>query len=207
MPPTPMSMPFLFASVAPPIVAFIVCLCLILWWVNTALPYYVLTSRLFFATAMDRAFPTKFAEVNKKGVPIYSTILVLVFSLVGLSITSIGGYMYTLLTGWWGFAAYNFFWLLGLSAVLLPFTYREIFERSPVKTQIAGIPVLSILGALTFGIGLWIVAYGFFRMSMEAIIVTVIFEIVGMLIFVAMQARNVKEGIDVRSVYGTLPPE
>ncbi len=42
------------------------------------------------------------------------------------------------------------FWSFGLSAMLLPYHKPEIYERSPVKWEVGGVPLMTILGAFTF---------------------------------------------------------
>jgi len=176
-------------------------------WPHVQIPYYVSVSRLFFASAMDRTFPMAFAKVNTKGTPTNSMLLVLALAFVGLFLIGASPAMYAVLQSWFPFGAYNFFWLFGLSAMLLPYVKPEIIERSPVRKTIAGIHVVTWLGVVAFVIGLWLIGYGFFRSGVQALSVTVIAELIGFVILAFMMQKTKQEGIDMRAIYGSLPPE
>jgi basic amino acid/polyamine antiporter, APA family len=94
-----------------------------------------------------------------------------------------------------------------LSAMLLPYHKPEIYDRSPVKWELFGIPVMTILGTFTF-----IAGWFFLYLSMEnftpVVMLTLIgVMVVGLFIYLVQQHKNKKEGIDSSKIYSDIPPE
>jgi hypothetical protein len=102
--------------------------------------------------------------------------------------------------------------LTAISAIVLPFRRRNIFEAASWKARIAGVPVLSILGvlgAILFGIlGFNAVtnpAIGPFTFYAQVAIVVVI--IIPIVLFAVSYRYNKSRGIDLGKVWAQIPPE
>jgi len=111
---------------------------------------FAFCSRPMFAWAFDRILPSKLASVNDRyhspGVAILVTLFI---SYIGWTLYIYGhGFTSVILNSLLiKFVAWG---IVSLAAVAVPFTRKEIFENSPVKYRMAGVPVISILGAVSF---------------------------------------------------------
>ncbi len=111
--------------------------------------YFWIPSRYFFAWSFDRVIPTSFAAVNKKyRTPHYSILTITVLSVIVFAaywftswptIETIGTFL-------WSFA----FVIPGIAAMIFPYVKKDMFAGAPgwMGKRIAGIPVLSMLGAI-----------------------------------------------------------
>jgi amino acid transporter len=107
------------------------------------------SSRNLLAYGIDGVFPSWFGKVSeKRHTPINA--------LVVMGIGSIGAlFWYTrptspfkTLTGIFGFLLS--FLMVSLAAVLFPYRQRSVFENSPVNWRVGKVPVVSVVGALSF---------------------------------------------------------
>jgi hypothetical protein len=99
------------------------------------------------------------------------------------------------------------FWPFGLSAMLLPYHRPEIYDRSPVKWEVAGVPLMSILGAFTFAAGWFFVFLSFRNFSPTIMLSLIVLMLVGLVVYLYQQNRNRAEGVDVSKIYSQVPPE
>ncbi len=200
------SIPFYFMSIAKNVwFGLIVAVSIALWFANSILPGFLANSRLAFALSMDKSFPKSLSKVNRKtGSPTNAVHLNAFFCMVGVFIMLLKvNIILSLLT----FTTFFIFWPYGLSAMLLPYHKPEIYNRSPVKWEIFGIPVMSILGAFTFIVG-WFFIYLAIKNFPPAVMLTLIgVMIVGLIIYLVQQNKNKKDGIDVSKIYSQIPPE
>lgn len=203
MPAVTPSVPFLAGSLTGNAwIGMIISLFTCFWYLNSMLPFFLVCSRVLFALAFDRAIPEKFSEVNARGSPTWATHMSAIWAIVGVFLAYAG------LTAAVGldYTVYNFFWLYGLVALLLPYWKPEIYKRSPIQWTIGGIPVISIVGAFSIAIGfisifLMIMAFS----TLNAIVISIIITI-GCIIYAWKQHQNVKKGIDVSKIYSEIPP-
>ncbi|HUK49597.1 MAG TPA: APC family permease [Terriglobales bacterium] len=170
--------------------------------------------RMVFAWSFDGVTPVKFAEVNQKGSPNYALALV---SVVGLIYVLLSIFAANVLT----FNAYATsglflaFAIAGIAAVLYPYKHKDLFELAPpmVKRRIAGVPVVAILGVITFLTGLF-VAYiaaspiftnvpvnPYYLVGMIGVFA------VGLIIYFVSAAYHKSKGIDMSMRFKQLPPE
>jgi amino acid transporter len=113
-----------------------------------AMVYFFVPTRNIFAWAFDRVIPTKFASVDKRGVPIYA---VIVYALIAFFSVYV-----TVYTGWFNYLYYaNFGWWIAVAivmfaAAIFPFRRKDIFSSSPkiVTIKVGSIPVLTIVGVV-----------------------------------------------------------
>jgi basic amino acid/polyamine antiporter, APA family len=119
------------------------------FWSYTWLPGQMLNaSRNMVAYALDGLWPRQFAHVSERThAPVVAIWTVAIGSIVFLYL-----YIYTTvfatLTGIFGFILG--FTLVSLAAVAFPYRLPEVFESSPVRWRAGGVPVMSIVGAVSF---------------------------------------------------------
>jgi basic amino acid/polyamine antiporter, APA family len=200
------SIPFYFMTIAGNVwFGLAVSLSIALWFANSILPGFLANSRLAFALSMDKAFPKSLSDVNQRtGSPTNAVHLNAFFCLLGvlIMVLSVKVILSILL-----FTSFFIFWAFGLSSMLLPYHKREIYDRSPVKWEIFGVPLMTILGAFTF-----IAGWFFLYLSMEnfnpAVMLTLIgIMVAGLIIYLIQQNKNRKEGVDTNMIYSQIPPE
>jgi basic amino acid/polyamine antiporter, APA family len=119
-----------------------------LFWSYAWLPGQILNgSRNLVAYSIDGLLPRRFGEVHPKfHTPAFSLGVMCVASLISLAIYVYTPYFATLV-GIFGFILT--FGLTSIAAILIPYRAKTIFETSPVRWHIRGVPVISILGVLS----------------------------------------------------------
>jgi amino acid transporter len=206
MPTISPSIPFYAASlIGNPWVGILVTAAISLWFVNTMPSCFLANSRLAFALAMDRAWPDKLAHVNAKtGSPTYAIHLTGAVGLLGVFLMSqdVG-----VVLGMLNITMFFIMWGYGLSAMLLPYYRPDIYERSPIKWKVFGVPVIVLLGFVTFAEGWFFVFLSVMGFSKPVMLVLISTMVVGFVIYVWQQAQNKKRGIEVSKIYAELPPE
>lgn len=206
MPAISPSIPFYISSIIPSAwIGIIISLCISLWLVTTMIPYFFAPSRLIFALAMDRAIPGAMADVNSKtGAPTKASHITLLFALLGVffNLLNVGTVLGTIL-----FSGLFCYWLYGLSAILLPYKNPDLYSKCPVQKKIFNIPIISVVGALAFGIGWFVIFISASQMSMDIIITLVAFLIIIMILYVIKLQKNENENVNINQIYSQLPPE
>ncbi|RSN67673.1 APC family permease [Candidatus Korarchaeum cryptofilum] len=173
--------------------------------------FFVVASRMIFAWAFDRFFPEMFAAVDSRfHTPYWAVTLTLLGGLVGVALTAGGD---------WAAAAdtsnlYQFAVMLAcLAAAVLPYLRRDLYEKSPYKWEIAGVPILTILGLWGWAANFFFfyvttheIFYYWGGYSTDIALQQSAWMGIGALIFTAFLVYNTKRGIDVRTIYTEIPP-
>ncbi|HJW75551.1 MAG TPA: hypothetical protein VJ787_07750 [Thermoleophilia bacterium] len=142
--------------------------------------------------------------------PTTATHLIGVVSLIGCFIglgdalgTESAGVMIAILD-WTGMF---FIWVVGLAGLFLPHTRPDLFEKTTFQQRRAGIPAMSILGAIVLGIGFWMIMYvglematTYAQIGMSAAVT------LGFILVAYMYGKNRREGIDPNQIYSQIPP-
>jgi len=178
------------------------------WWfypITSIIVTYLAGTRSMFGMSFDRMFPSAFGKVSDRThTPIYATIACMLGGIVValLTLTSYGFLASAANSSFWYAFAYL---IVAFTAVVLPYKRPDIWEKGS-KSKIAGIPVMSLIGA--FGvIGMfWILALSTVGISLVAWNVSVLWMLIGVLIFVYFVAKNEKRGIKMTAIYGEIPP-
>jgi amino acid transporter len=179
---------------------------------NTALAFGPI--RNIFAYSFDRMLPTYFAKTDKRGSPWAATILGFVFAEIFcvVSLLPISTWIAYSIMGWF------FAWLIvGIAAMVLPFTARgkQIFDKAPeiVKKKIAGFPILSLLGLLTFLISVMMEYFTFlpFLLGIASslyIWITISFFILpSFVIYYISKAYHGRKGVRMELQFKEIPPD
>lgn len=184
-----------------------------LWAVYWVAVCAVYTSRCILAWAFDRMTPKVFGYVSERfRTPVVALVFVLAFGWINLII-----YAYVpiwgLLVGILGMCLT----LLGacISGVVFPYRRKDIYDKSPVRYQVGGIPLMTIcglLGSIFLIYMIWLYATDPVVMgtapqyyySLTAVIV-VFFS--GIAYFYLMRAYNKRKGINVDLAFKEIPVE
>lgn len=168
--------------------------------------FFLVSSRMIFAWSFDRFFPEVFARVNSTfNSPHWAIILTMIGGFLGVALN--------IYTGEWLSSIdttmlYQFAVMIaGLSAAVLPFIRSDIYEKSTAKYSIGGVPLLTIIGVICFASNFYflIVAGTWLNMEKDLVLQTVWMGL-GAALFAGYLTRNVKKGIDVKTIYTEIPP-
>lgn len=210
-----------------------------LFWVMNDIPPFILTaSRIIFAMSFDRILPSKLADINERfHSPLWAVLFTGIVAIVGVVGEAEGDYGVisswnpglglVLSTGVPTTDLYDmiFFALFALSAVVLPFRRKDIYERSPYKPSIGGFPLLALVGLIAF-IGNLILAgieiytpYGYdmkdilsgaagvFSSAAAPLWTTVGIAIFLTIFYVAYKSYSKSTGVNYQTIYTEIPPE
>lgn len=119
-----------------------------LFWSYTWLPGQILNaSRNLLAYGVDGVLPARLASVSERyHTPVFSLVLVGLGSVVFLVIYVNNSFFNTLV----GIPAYvASFTIVSIAAIVFPSRRRAVFESSPINWRVGGIPLVSIIGAVS----------------------------------------------------------
>jgi amino acid transporter len=207
--PYPVTLATFFVS---PWLQFIVILLMSLWffgWVGTV---FLTASRVIFATAFDRILPEWAARVNKRGVPYYAILIMLLPSLV---ISYFYAYNSTF-TSWTLDATLVIavtFCGSTVAAAILPWRKPEIYNASPIaKYKVAGIPLITaaavlFLAFLGFCIYYWLKDAVYGSNNTGSLVYMGCLYGVALGIYVVSRIVRKRQGMDLGMVYNEIPAE
>jgi basic amino acid/polyamine antiporter, APA family len=207
------------AVVGDPNVAFLIGLGFALATIGLAAAPILPASRILFAWSFDRLIPSKFSSVSDRThTPILSLLFLMFLTLIVVAVESfyaavIGGFIATTVLVAIGFLPN------GVTAALLPYRKKAIFESSPpiVRKKIGGIPLITITGlvhAITFAVLIVLVllnpvASGTSTgtLSLGAIAVILLGLLASVIFYPIAKAVRKGQGIDLGHAYEELPPD
>jgi len=188
------------------------------FWSYTWLPGQMLNaSRNLVAYALDGLWPRQFAHVSDRThAPVVAIWTVALGSIVFLYL-----YIYTTifatLTGIFGFILG--FTVVSLAAVAFPYRLPEVFESSPVRWRVSGIPVMTLVGALSFAacvaalVIFWKDPYAGLRNLNDGsrywwgVAYNVGIFVSGLFVYLAARWLNARRGVDVDKRFAEIPVE
>jgi amino acid transporter len=174
------------------------------------------TSRALFAFSFDRILPDKISQVSSRwNSPTYAVLLTLIAGEIMLfffvlPFTSTYVYTFTAVAVLLGIAFPYLF--LGLVGIIFPFRFRQLYESSPIKGKIAGLPKITWAGIITFifmALSIFSLltnsTYGAntrpeLELSAGAIVAAVI-------IYAIVSAIRNRQGMPLSRVFAEIPPE
>ena len=120
------------------------------WFLGWAGTLFLSSTRVIFAAAFDRILPEKVADVSeRRHVPVWALVLMLVPSLVVSAFYAFTDTFKTLILDATLVIAVTFFGT-AIAAVFLPWRKKRLYENSAMaRYKVAGIPLISITGAIT----------------------------------------------------------
>jgi amino acid transporter len=117
----------------------------------------LMASRNLLAYSLDGIVPRKLSEIDRKRqTPLINLVVVLVGCLITLSLYQFTTVLVTLST----FLVFvSGFLITSIAAAVFPYARRDLFDVSPVRWRVAGIPVLTLvgIGSIAYnGLMLWV---------------------------------------------------
>jgi APA family basic amino acid/polyamine antiporter len=168
-------------------------------------------SRNFLAYGLDGLMPQWVAKVSERNnTPVNALVLVGAGSIAALA-AFVWVPNFATLVGIFGFILG--FYLVSIAAIAFPYRLPQVFEASPVRWRIAGIPLVSILGALSV-ITLTVMAWAFLTdpsagLNGHPILIwmNVLIFLSGFVIYYIAKAVQRSRGIDISKAFQQLPVE
>lgn len=176
------------------------------------LAYIFLITRNIFAWSFDRVVPTKLSSLDRRyNSPYVALILVVVLSMIAQAL-----WLYTNFLSYISYGITALFLgsaITGIAGAVFPYRRKDLFEAAPAaaKRKLGGIPVLTILGVMTFLVSVFVAgatllpAYiGTINYSyVAAIIVT--YAVAIAIYFISSSYRKKKIPLDL--TFKEIPPE
>ena len=190
-------------------VATLISLAFIFGYITVTAWSFIIFS-LVFAMSFDRILPSQLSDVDDRfHTPIKAFILFGVLTVIFLLLLTIPSTAVTIYTYGVGLNVVYMisFMLASISLVILPYRHKALFEAScPIKRRVAGVPVVSILGAISVIVLLFYeyvfiansVYFGVTNGFLEVMAGFIVFFLA--LFFVAKEIRR-RQGIDVGVAY------
>lgn len=177
---------------------------------------YFASTRIMLASSIDRVLPERISYVNNRT---HSPLVALIISAIGCEAflyliiyhTSITSYFSTA-----GLGTQIAYVLISLTAILLPYRKKEIFESSPIgKYKLGGVPWISILGGLSLIVNLYIAYIFVLGPSFTGVTVptlTSIEFVIGifaacLVVYLIAWGVRRSQGIDLKLSFSEVPPE
>lgn len=196
-----------------------------LFWSYSWLPGQILnSSRNLLAYGIDGVMPAWLGRVSyKRHTPVNALIVMGIGSIAATWLYTRPTGPFKTLTGIFGFILS--FLMVSLAAMLFPYKQRETWEASPVNWRLGGIPVITLVGALSFAScgfmawdylrdplsGLSIVPHhtgGFFGYQAFAMFVlNIVIWVAGLVVYVVAKKIRARQGVDLDATYRELPVE
>ena len=178
------------------------------WWFwpfTLILGSYLVCSRSMFGMAFDRMFPAVFGDVNDRThTPVKATLFTIVIS-------AIMAYISFTVYGFLVSAANSVFWsalyylIYSVAAIMLPYKRPDIWKKGITKT-VGGLPLVTVLGALSAIGMLWLLELSTIAISLQAWNVSEVWMIIGVVVFIVYVYKNSKRGISIVDIMGETPP-
>ena len=137
-----------------------------IWYLPGPILNYIFISRYMVATSFDGVLPKQLAEVNPRThTPVRALVIGLVAAIASLVILTKHGNLQTLMSAVLG-ELVGAYLLVSIGSIAFPLLRRtrQLYRASPANINIAGVPLMSIMGALSTGI-LIALAVAFWRNS------------------------------------------
>jgi amino acid transporter len=209
-----------YAAILSPniILLWIVAIAWVFTLINLAQTYFFYCSRIIFAWSFDRLIPEKVCYIHPTlNSPIIAILIITLIAEIGVLDAS--GWL------WAGSvmgAQLNFVFFAActmlvpvLAMTLFPFTKPDLFKNASafVKRKLGSVPVITIVGAITWLFLLWLIVASFLypavggRITGTTLAILAGFIISGLIVFyVARSYRMSKEGIDINWTFQSVPP-
>jgi amino acid transporter len=195
----------------------------VLWVANDIPPFLLVASRTFFAMSFDRMMPERFAYVSEKWhAPVWAILITALFAIPACGVEA--GYLG--LDYYFGFAGVGgtdifdalFLTMFCVSCMLLPLERREIYDRAAVKHSVGTVVGIGFFATLGSSFTLYIILKAnpwvwslFTTGATSGDIVSALgfflFIGFGLLLYLYHMYRNTTKGVDMHTLYLSIPPE
>jgi amino acid transporter len=182
-------------------------------WTYAWLPIYIITTtRNMLAWAFDGLLPMRISTVDER----YHSPVVAILLSSGLGMVFLAIYAFVpnfaTISGFFG-QVWTYM-LASIAAIVLPYKLGDVFEASPIRWRLAGVPVLSILGGLSI-VGMGVIEYAYLNDPNSGISFsapTMIFVNLGVfasgfVFYGVVRLVRARQGVDLGLTFAEIPPE
>ena len=176
-------------------------------------PSFYAVTRSMFAWSFDRVVPDGISRVNDRThSPLIANAIVLVVGIAYLAFIAFGpayflNVLYTLLAG-----QILTFLVVCVAGAAFAYRRRALYEASPIRRSVAGIPVIAIVAVIAFAV------YGFFLYSLlatdalganttEGLWTMIGAAVLSIAVYPIAYSVNRRRGVDISLAQRELPPE
>jgi basic amino acid/polyamine antiporter, APA family len=193
--------------------ASLIAISFLFWNLPAMFPNTFMPVRTIFAWSFDRILPARLSEVSERThapIPAIIVASVIVFGILTWSVLSTS--FFTLLS-MGVLAGVITIIAVAIAAIVFPIRRPELFQNSPAKLSILGIPVLSVAAVLSIAVmvGLAYIVLSYPQLGIAAPWQGFLFMgsliVLGLLIYFIARAVQASKGINLDLIYSELPPE
>ena len=193
-----------------PVLVVILLLSFVIWSWGYIMPILIPMPRTILAWSIDRLIPAKIGEVNDRWTTPHWATLICVLGAIGfLAIYDYTPWL-TFGSGLFGLMLATLF--VSISATILPWRMPKTYESSPLKKyEFKGIPLLSVVGVLSFIITLvleiqYLVYSPVGANDPHSLSIMAFAVVLGMVVYAVAVLVRKREGIDIGTAYHEIPP-
>lgn len=194
-----------------PVIVTIISLAFLLSAVLCVVTILFAVTRVVFAFAWDRMFPSVLAQTNRRtATPVNAAIFLAVAAEVML-------FFFTFTTAFenllFGAIAYWVLWAgVGLAAAVFPFRRRDLYESAPVShRRVGGVPLITVAGGLLFALSVVSLPLLFWSgagvINTPVAIALLAFYVGGPVFYYITRAVRRRQGMDLSKAYKEIPAE
>ncbi len=209
-----------YAAILKPniILLWIVAIAWVYTLINLAQTYFFYCSRIIFAWSFDRLIPEKVSYIHPTlNSPIVAILIITLIAEVGVLDASGWAWPGSVMGAQLNFVFFAACTMLVpvLAITIFPFTKPDLFENASafVKRKIGSVPVITIVGTITFLFLLWLIVASFLypavggQIRFSTLGTLFGFIISGLIVFyIARAYRMSHEGIDINWTFQSVPP-
>jgi len=174
-------------------------------------------SRNIFAWSFDRVIPSAFASVNTRTrTPVNAVILMVIVSLVYLYISVFNASDLSVLFSYGTGGTFIAFIFVAIAAIVYPYRRKDLFGSASdelAKKKIGGLPLITLLGALSLVISIYVV-YAILAPAIGGPTFGTVLEegvgptfVLGAVVYVIAYAARRGQSIDLSLIAREIPPE
>jgi basic amino acid/polyamine antiporter, APA family len=202
------------ASTGNSIVAIILFGGYIVFWPLICYISFIQPTRMLFAYAFDGILPKSVTNLSRNGSPYVAVILTLIASFVTLIWAVKGASNFFQVLVYATLVQLIAMGLVGLAAVLVPYTKPDLYRAAATHRKVLGIPVVSIagLGAIATAVFIWILYFHYpaqFGLSDKQKMFTIFGVTIALAIvyYIGIKLYRRSQGVDIDLAYSEIPPE
>jgi amino acid transporter len=179
-------------------------------------PIYLFATRVVFAHAFERILPMSLASVSRRThTPVTATVLVTVLMLAFMAGFIFVSQQFTAYLAASALLNLVIYASVGLAGAAFPFRQRAMYEASPIKRELLGLPLLTVVGAID---ALLMITYLVVLLdskytdalgvtSHDAVLGLAVVSSMFTVIWIAAWLRSRQSGLSIARASSELPPE
>jgi amino acid transporter len=174
---------------------------------------FLIATRNMFAWSFDRILPDRVSDVNETThSPVIAVIIVLVVSPIYLAFIVYGGGTFLQIFYTAGLAELLTFMVVAITGIVFPFRRKGMYEGSPIRSSILGIPTLSVVAVISLAVYILFFVPLLTNNALGAnapkgIGATIVIAAVSILLYPISYYINRSRGVDLGLAFRELPPE